>query len=75
MGLMLIVKLAIRPALRFRLTDGCIGMQVHMLILHRTPESLSKDIVTPATLTVDADLKTVIGQVSGSCVILASPCD
>jgi len=42
-----------------QICDAVVGVQVDMLVLHRAPESLDKDVVHPSSLAVHADLDLV----------------
>ena len=51
--------------LRFCVTGRFIRMQIHVLVFHRAPEALNKDIVPLGPLAIHADLNTVVGQIPG----------
>ena len=55
------------------ISNAVVGVQVNMLVLHRAPESLDKDVVHPSTLAVHADCNVVCLQDAGELFTGDSP--
>lgn len=60
-----VVEVQIAPDGRPRLRDGRVGVQIHLLVLQRSPEALDEDVVAPRALAVHADGDAVADQHRG----------
>ena len=54
-GAAAVVNFKISPQALLRRPAVAVGMQIHLLVLDRTPEPFDKDVVDPATLANQAD--------------------
>ena len=56
-------EVGLKPCLQ--ISNAVVGVQVNMLVLHRAPESLDKDVVHPSSFAVHADRNVVRLQDAG----------
>src|SRR5271157_1540365 len=60
-----IEKVEIPAQRRARLGDGVVGLEVDLLVLHRSPEPLDEHVVAPSALAVHADGDPVLLEDAG----------
>ena len=65
MGTLLVkeAEVGLKPCLQ--ISNAVVGVQVNMLVLHRAPESLDKDVVHPSSFAIHADCNVVRLQDAG----------
>ena len=69
MGTLLVkeAEVGLKPCLQ--ISNAVVGVQVNMLVLHRAPESLDKDVVHPSSFAIHADCNVV--RLQDACELFA----
>ena len=57
-----VVEIQIPPERRTRLAYAVICPQIHLLVFHRAPQPLDKDVVPPGTAAIHADADRLVLQ-------------
>ena len=65
MGALTIEKVEIPAQRSARFGDGVVGLEVDLLVLHRSPEPLDEHVVAPGALAVHADGDPVLFEDAG----------